>query len=250
MKWSGETSTPATLSGSSSDLLEGQRPDVDDRVAAVDGESLRRSRTPHRRRGARRWFLRSPRVSSACAAARRPWRPCRRPRGRSRSARSASPSAVGHRRPHPTRAEAVRANAGRPVVDGDALRQHRESRLRRAVGEALRRCAKAGDGRDADDRTTPLEKMRDRGPGGQEGARDIGPKHLLESVGVEVEEVAVTADPGVEDERVEAAEAFDRLRTARSASTAEPVSATIASPSTSAAISSMGPRRRPVTATA
>ncbi len=42
--------------------------------------------------------------------------------------------AVGHRRPHPARADAVRAHPERPVIDSDALGQHDQAGLRGAVG--------------------------------------------------------------------------------------------------------------------
>ena len=112
--------------------------------------------------------------------------------------------AVGHRRPNPARADAVRPQARRAVVDCDALGQHRERGLRGAVGEAGGRGAQARDGRDGDDCAASLEQVRDRRPGDQKRSGEVDANHVLECFRREVEEGALATDPGVDDERVDA----------------------------------------------
>ncbi len=71
---------------------------------------------------------------------------------------------VGHRRPYPAGAHAVRADALRPVIDRDALGQHRETGLRRAVRQRLGARADPRRRRDGDDRPAPRDQVLDRRP--------------------------------------------------------------------------------------
>ena len=64
---------------------------------------------------------------------------------------------IGHRGANPSRAHAVGAHPARTVVEGDALREHDQAGLRRAVGGGRGVGPKACQRRDRDDRTAHLE---------------------------------------------------------------------------------------------
>ena len=228
---------------------ERERADVDHRVAAVDRDhgavDVRRvggeepgDRTRdllRRARPAQRHVLGHRRVGVLARRASARARPSRR-----------RPSACA-----PSPGRRVRPHAGRAVVERDALGQHRERRLRRAVGEARGRRAHA-----ATEATLTIAPRRSSRCGIAARATRNAPVTLVaktrsKTAGSRSSSEPSPPIPGVEDEGVERAEAGDRLRhRAVGVGARRPTSATIASPSISPRSRSIGPGRRPVTATA
>ena len=116
---------------------------------------------------------------------------------------------VGHRRAHPARADAVGPHAVWTVIEREALGEHREARLRRAVRKRLRcRAEPCGRG-DGDDRATSCRELGDRRLSHQEDTRQVGADDLVPGLGREVVERAFAADAGVAHERVEPTEGVD-----------------------------------------
>ena len=119
---------------------------------------------------------------------------------------------VGHRRPHPARADAVRAHAERPVVERDALRQHDQPCLGRAVGGRARRRAQPRIGGDRHDRAPGLHQLGHGRPAREERAGQVRPQHGVPALGRLLLDRPARPDARVADEEVETAEGACRGR--------------------------------------
>ena len=240
------------------------------------GLAASRTRASPRRRGRRR---RRPGIDRPVERAGLRRRPARRPAQRPRRRRPRAPRRhrgvgvavgllavdaarglaklvhrrVGHRRARPGRADGVRTHTERSVVDGDRLREHDQRGLGGAVGGAARSHAARRRRGDRHDRAAAFEQRRQRRPGDQEGAVEIGAHHRAPALGRLLEHRPGVRDPRVQDDAVHSAPSSRAAPPRRSASAILPGRAqspgTAIAPGSSPASAASGCGRRPLIAT-